>query len=97
MLSADAQSALDRSLAAVIREVRRRQGMSQETLGFRSGLHRTYISLVERSRRSLTVGSLARIAAALGARPSELLAQAELAAAQSTQQARRIGQVGLRP
>jgi transcriptional regulator with XRE-family HTH domain len=65
------------ALAKQIRSIRVRRGISQEELAFRAGLHRTYISLVERSKKSLTVDSLARIAAALDVGPSRLLANAE--------------------
>ena len=65
------------ALARQIRSVRIRRGISQEELAFRAGLHRTYISLVERSKKSLTVDSLARIASALDIKPSQLLASGE--------------------
>jgi XRE family transcriptional regulator, regulator of sulfur utilization len=68
---------LNAALAEQIRCVRTRRGMSQEELAFRADLHRTYISLVERSKKSLTVESLARIASALDIKPSNLLANAE--------------------
>ncbi len=73
------QQELRASLAAVIRHCRQKAGLSQEELSFRSDLHRTYVSLVERSRKSLTVDSLASIASALGLSPSQLLKRAELA------------------
>ena len=65
------------ALAKQIRSGRTRRGISQEELAFRAGLHRTYISLVERSKKSLTVDSLARIASALDIKPSKILASAE--------------------
>ena len=65
------------ALARQIRSVRIRRGISQEELAFRAGLHRTYISLIERSKKSLTVDSLARIASALDIKPSKLLANGE--------------------
>jgi transcriptional regulator with XRE-family HTH domain len=65
------------SLARQIRSIRIRRGISQEELAFRADLHRTYISLIERSKKSLTVDSLARIASALDIKPSKLLASAE--------------------
>ena len=65
------------ALARQIRSVRIRRGMSQEELAFRAGLHRTYISLVEGAKKSLTVDSLARIASALDIKPSKLLASSE--------------------
>lgn len=51
--------------------------MSQESLAEESGLHRTYISLVERGHRNITVDALSQIAEALGVYPSRLMAEAE--------------------
>ena len=68
---------LSAALAEEIRCVRIRQGISQEELAFRADLHRTYISLVERAKKSLTIESFSRIASALNIRPSSLLASAE--------------------
>lgn len=65
------------ALAAEVRRGREKCELSQEELAWRSGLHRTYISMVERARRSLTIDSLERIAAALGTSASTLLARAE--------------------
>ncbi len=48
----------------VIRRYRENVGLSQEELAERSGLHRTYISLVERGRRNITVDALTQIAEA---------------------------------
>ena len=56
-----------------IKNARMKAGVSQEELGFRSGLHRTYISMAERGSRNLTVRSLVAIARALNVKPSELL------------------------
>lgn len=44
---------------------RNRQGISQEKLGERADLHRTYISDVERGERNLSLESIARLARAL--------------------------------
>ncbi len=65
------------SLAAVIRRRREQCGLTQEELAFRCALHRTYASLVERSQKSRTIDSLARISAALDLKPSQLLKRAE--------------------
>ena len=73
MLSSNLRAAL----AEQIRLVRSKRGLSQEELAFRAGLHRTYISLVERSKKSPTVDCLTRISAALDVRTSDLLANAE--------------------
>ena len=48
-------------------------GLSQEELAFEAGIHRTYISGVERGVRNPTVLVLARIASALKVHPSDLL------------------------
>jgi transcriptional regulator with XRE-family HTH domain len=66
-------------LADAIRKRRAAAGMSQEELADRAELHRTYISLVERMKRNLTVDALDRIASGLGVSASRLLAEAEAA------------------
>jgi transcriptional regulator with XRE-family HTH domain len=48
-----------------LREVREDAGLSQEALGFRAGLHRTEISLLERGDREPRLSTLIRLAAAL--------------------------------
>lgn len=64
-------------LADVIRKRREAAGLSQEELADRADMHRTYISLVERVKRNLSVDALDRIAAGLGVAASTLLAEAE--------------------
>ena len=61
----------------VIRKYRESARLSQEELAERSGLHRTYISLVERGRRNITVDALSQIAEALEVYPSKLMSDAE--------------------
>lgn len=61
----------------VIRKYRESVGLSQEALAAESGLHRTYISLVERGHRNISVDALSQIAEALGVYPSRLMADAE--------------------
>lgn len=48
-------------------------GISQEELAFRSGLHRTYISDIERGARNVSLINIKKIAQALKALPSALL------------------------
>jgi transcriptional regulator with XRE-family HTH domain len=55
-----------KKLGARLRKLREAQGWSQEELADRAGLHRTYISSVERGVRNPTITVLAKIAAALG-------------------------------
>ncbi len=66
-----------RSFAEVLREVRQENGLSQEELADRAGLHRTYISQVERGLKSPSLRSLEQIAQALGVPPSALLRRME--------------------
>lgn len=49
-----------------LRSVRRRAGISQEELGFRSGLHRTEIGLLERGARTPRIDTVVKLAGALG-------------------------------
>jgi XRE family transcriptional regulator, regulator of sulfur utilization len=65
------------ALAEQIRLFRSKRGLSQEELAFRAGLHRTYISMVERAKKSPTIDCLTRISAALDVKTSDLLAKAE--------------------
>jgi transcriptional regulator with XRE-family HTH domain len=55
-----------RALAAVVRSRREQLGISQEELAYRAGLHRTYISDIERGSRNIAVKNLVRLAHALG-------------------------------
>lgn len=61
----------------VLREFRLRRGLSQEELSFRAALHRTYVSLLERNKKSPTLDALFRLAAALEVRPSAILKRVE--------------------
>lgn len=70
-------------LAIAIRQRREESGLSQEVLAERSHLHRTYISMVERAQRNISVDALNGIAEALKVRPSQLLQQAERLRAKS--------------
>lgn len=56
-----------------IRAIREEQGLSQEALGQKAGLHRTYISLIERGHKSVTLESMEKIAKALGIHMRRLL------------------------
>ena len=56
-----------------VRALREQKGMSQEELAFETGLHRTYISGIERGVRNPTVLILERLAQKLDVQPAELL------------------------
>lgn len=60
-----------------VRECRAELGLSQESLAFRSGLDRTYISGIERGVRNPTLRTIFKIADALNTSPAALLGKAE--------------------
>ena len=66
-----------RAVGQAIREVRMASGVSQEELGSRAGLHRTYVSDMERGLRNATAVTLLLLAETLGTKPSEILRKAE--------------------
>lgn len=49
-----------------LREVRSKQGISQEKLAEIAGLHRTYVSSVERGERNISIVNIEKLATALG-------------------------------
>lgn len=57
-----------------IRKYREEKELSQEQLAFETGMHRTYISGIERGIRNPTVVILERLAEKLGVSPADLLA-----------------------
>ncbi len=77
----DQRSAAHAALGRVIRELRESQGISQEELADRCGLHRTYMGGIERGERNPSYQNILRVAAGLGVKGSELLARAERAQA----------------
>lgn len=56
-----------------VRKYRTEKGLSQEALADLTGLHRTYISAVERERRNISIENIEVIAVALGIAPYMLL------------------------
>ena len=56
-----------------LKRLRTSAGISQEELADRAGLHRTYISSIERARRNVSLENIFQIAEALGTSPAELL------------------------
>lgn len=60
-------------LASNILQLRRAKGLSQESLAFDAGLHRTFIAHVERQARNISVDNIERIAHALSVEPFQLL------------------------
>jgi transcriptional regulator with XRE-family HTH domain len=63
-----------RQIGLNVQRFRREKGWSQEDLAFESGLHRTYISGIERGVRNPTVLVLEKLAKTLDVPPVALLA-----------------------
>jgi len=66
-----------KAFGQAVRAAREKLDLSQEELGFRSDLDRTYISGIERGVRNPTLKTMLRIATAVGVGPSKLVAAAE--------------------
>lgn len=62
-----------RRLGLNVQRLRRDKGWSQEEFAFECGLHRTYVSGIERGVRNPTVTILDKIAKALGVSAGALL------------------------
>jgi transcriptional regulator with XRE-family HTH domain len=76
--SADIQLALGQR----VRQLRKRQGYSQEAFADAAGLHRTWMGAVERGERNLSFHNLVLISNALGITLSRLVSGLEKSAAQ---------------
>ncbi|MGE0251227.1 MAG: helix-turn-helix domain-containing protein [Dongiaceae bacterium] len=61
----------------LLRDERKRQGLSYEQLADKCGLHRTTISLIERNKYQPTLVSLLKIALGLKVSLAEFLTKAE--------------------
>ncbi|MEK6632858.1 MAG: helix-turn-helix transcriptional regulator [Nitrospirota bacterium] len=64
-------------LGKEIARLRKRNGLSQEELGFRADVHRTYISQLERGLKSPTLSVILKLSHALKASASRLVATVE--------------------
>ncbi|MFP3329762.1 helix-turn-helix transcriptional regulator [Pseudomonas sp. SIMBA_064] len=61
--------------AANVRRRRSELGLSQEALAERAGVHRTYIGMLERSEKNVTIFNIWRLASALEVDASDLLTE----------------------
>lgn len=62
-----------KTLGETVRRLREYEGISQEELADRCGLHRTYVGSVERGERNVSLANIVRLAKALKVSPSSLL------------------------
>lgn len=54
-----------------VRDERMKLGLSQEELASRAGVHRTYIGMIERAEKNITLENIEKIAKALGIKISD--------------------------
>lgn len=55
-----------------VREIRIKQNLSQEKLATKTGVHRTYIGMIERAEKNITLENIEKVAKALGLSVKEL-------------------------
>lgn len=56
-----------------LRRTRLKRKLSQEELAYKAGLHRTYIGMIERAERNISLINMAKISKALEVSLSELV------------------------
>ena len=61
----------------IVRLNRKKIKLSQEQLAFKANLHRTYIGMIERGEKNITLYNISKIAYALNIQIHELLKQTE--------------------
>ena len=64
-ISMDSRKDINIAFAEALRELREQRELSQETLAAKSGLDRTFISLLERGQRQPTLKSMSKLTTAL--------------------------------
>lgn len=64
---------LAKTIGQRVRALREAQGLSQEQLAAKCGVHRTYVGMVERAEKSISVAGLSKFAKALRTTLSSLL------------------------
>ncbi|KKD39925.1 helix-turn-helix domain-containing protein [Limnoraphis robusta] len=62
-----------KKLGSNIRQLRIKQGLSQEQLAEKADLHRTYVGAIERGERNVSLDNIVALAHALGVSASKLL------------------------
>jgi len=56
-----------------VRDLRKERGLSQEELAFKADLHRTYIGMIERAEKNITLVNVEKLANALELSVNDLL------------------------
>lgn len=68
-----AAAGLQAIIADNVRRLRGAKGVSQEELADICGYHRTYVGMIERGERNISIATLEALAVSLGVEPHHLL------------------------
>lgn len=68
---------IDQAFAKVLKELRLKNNLSQETFAFEVGIHRTYVSQLERGLKSPSLKTIQKVSQVLGISLSELMVLVE--------------------
>ena len=71
------EAQIQQNFGTRLRDLRKRRGLSQESLALACELDRTYIGGVERGERNISLINIFKIAEALGVPASQLLTDGE--------------------
>ncbi|MFK7756006.1 MAG: helix-turn-helix domain-containing protein [Flavobacteriales bacterium] len=63
---------LSLNFGKIIRELRKEINISQEELGFRSNVHRTYIGMIERGEKNISLENIEKLSKGLGVTMSSI-------------------------
>lgn len=56
-----------------VKDLRKKRGLSQEDLAHKAGFHRTYIGMIERAERNITLVNIQKLANALEVSITEIV------------------------
>ncbi|HEX5057652.1 MAG TPA: helix-turn-helix transcriptional regulator [Gammaproteobacteria bacterium] len=56
-----------------VKTIRKEKGLSQEELASKAGVHRTYVGMIERGEKNITLTNILKLSGALKVSPSSLL------------------------
>ena len=68
---------LEVAFGQVLRELRKKRGLSQERLALEAGIDRTFVSLLERGLRQPTLRTMFTLGRTLGVKPDEIVARVQ--------------------
>ena len=68
----DSNSFILKKFGQRVRQLRYQEGYSQEEVADRAGVHRTYIGMIERAEKNITLLKIEKVAKALNIRLTDL-------------------------